>query len=76
MWQAEEVNRLIEQVRAEVVPYAGARAGVFAPAVAHLRAVAIPVGDKKARGAKNAVSEELFQGEVVTVPAAVVEDTE
>ena len=76
LWQAEEVKRLVKQVRTEVVPYPCARAGVFAPAVAHLRAVAIPAGDEEARGAKNAASEELFQGEVVTVPAAVVEDTE
>ena len=76
LWQVEEVNRLVEQVRAEVVPYPCACAGVFAPAVAHLRTVAIPAGDEEARDAKNAVSEELFQGEVVTVPAAVMEDTE
>ena len=41
---AEQHQHLVQQVRAKVVPQAASRAVLFAPALAHLRAVTVEVG--------------------------------
>ena len=69
----EELQRLVGQVRAEVVPQAGAGAGAVAPAVGHLWAEAVEMGVHLAHLTQGAGVEQGAQGEEVGVPAAVVE---
>jgi hypothetical protein len=72
--RAEQRDRLIDQVRAEVVPEAGAGAGALTPAVAyvrppprHLRSTLDDIADEaRAHGVTDA--------EEVAVPAPVLED--
>ena len=70
----EQRQRLIEQMRAEVVPNTRADAGILAPAVAHFGAEAVPARLKKAQRTQLAARQERLQRQKITVPAAVMKD--
>ncbi len=72
----EQLQRLIEDMGAEIKPEAGARATRFAPALTHLGTIAIKVGFELGNLAERPLSQQAAYGEKVPVPAPVVEDAE
>ncbi|MET3146851.1 UNVERIFIED_ORG: hypothetical protein ABIB63_002649 [Xanthomonas axonopodis] len=69
----EQLHRLIEQMRAQVIPQSGTGAIALAPTVAHLRAIAIEVRMKFHHLAQLAFFDQPAHGEKVRIPAAILE---
>ncbi len=71
--QAEELQRLIDQVRPEIHPQAGAGSGPFAPAVAHGRPISIEMRLEERQNAERPAANDDLRAEKIAVPAAIVE---
>lgn len=70
---AEQLQRLVQQMRPQVVPQPGAGDIAFAPAVAHLRAIPVEVRMELHHLAQLAVFDQAPHGEEVRIPTAVLE---
>ena len=70
---AEQLQCLVDQVRAQVVPQPGAGLVAFAPAVGHGRPVTVEVRVEFHDFAQRALRDQLAQGEEVGIPAPVLE---
>ncbi|KAG1254519.1 hypothetical protein G6F68_010811 [Rhizopus microsporus] len=70
---AEQHQHLVQQVRAQVVPHAASRAILFAPALAHLRPVAIEMRMALGHVTKRTLRQQRLQGEEVGIEAPVLE---
>ncbi|UCF22457.1 MAG: hypothetical protein JSV72_16155, partial [Ralstonia sp.] len=70
---ASDVLGLVDEVRAEVIPDAGALPRLLAPACAHLGAIAVEMRFDVHRLADGATGQRSAQGEEIAVPAAVLE---
>ncbi len=74
---AEERERLIDDVRAEIEQHAGTVVGEFLPCIlARHGTVAVPAAFEGDEAAKHAGGEHLLDGEEVAVPAAIMEREE
>jgi hypothetical protein len=74
--RAEQHERLVDQMRAEVEQQTAAARRVFAPALTHERTEAVEMRFEVRDAAKLAAFHEVANGEEVAVPAAVVERRE
>ncbi len=74
--RAEQLQGLVEHVRAEVVQQAAARRGRFAPALLDVGAETVEVRLEAAYAAQRAAAEQRLQGQEIGVPAAVVVNAE
>ncbi|MNI44796.1 hypothetical protein D3C73_991910 [compost metagenome] len=70
---AEQHQHLVQQVRPQVVPQAAARPILLAPALAHLRAVAVEMGVALGDVTERAVGKQCLQGQEVRIEAPVLE---
>ena len=71
--QAEQAQRLVDHMRAQVEPQARTRPGPLAPAVARHRRKAVEAGNALAHIAQRAAPQGRLCAEKVTIPAPVVE---
>ena len=70
--QAEQQQRLIDQMRSQVVPEAAARSGLLAPTYAHLRAEAIDMRLEMLHIAQYTIRHRLLHAQKIAVPTAVL----
>ena len=71
--QAEQLQGLVGQVRAEVEPQSRTGAGVFPPAVSGVGAEPVDVGFEMGDLTDEAAVDDLFDAQIVAVPATVLE---
>ena len=71
--QAKELERLVDQMRAQVKPQAAPGDVLFAPAHAHFRAEAVNMRLQMFNLAERALLNDLLNAEEIAVPAAVME---
>lgn len=76
LWQAKQLKRLVDQVRAQVKPQTAAGDVLLAPAHAHFRAEAVNMRLQMLNLANRALLNNLLNAEEIAVPAAVVENGE
>src|ERR1700678_2403246 len=74
--RAEQLQNLIDEMRAEVVPDTAAGTGLFAPTLARLRAITVIVRFEKSDVAQGAFGNEFSQSEVIAVPATALKSGE
>ena len=72
--QAEQQQRLVNQMRAKIKPDAGALPGLFAPARTHLRAVAVEMRLQVHRLAHGTAGEHSLHGKEIAVPTPVLKN--
>ncbi len=70
---SEQHQHLVQQVRAKVVPQAAAGSFLFAPAIAHLRPVAVEMRMAFGHLAQRALGQQRLQGEEIRIEAPVLE---
>ncbi len=73
---AEQLQRLIQHMGAEIEPESGTRATRFAPALAHFGAIAIEVRLELGDLPQCPLGNQTAHGKEIPVPTAVVEDAE
>lgn len=74
--QTEELERLVHEMRTEIVPDPAARAGPLPPAVADLRTEPVEVRFEVPDAADAPLRDGLADAEIIAVPAPVVEDAQ
>ena len=70
--QAKQIDRLIQQMRAQIVPDTATEPGLLAPARAHLRTIAVKVRLKVSDVTELTFIDQRFHRQKIAVPAAVM----
>src|SRR5580704_6594034 len=73
---AEQLQRLVYKMRAEIEPNAAAGPGLFPPALARFGSIAVVVRFEMGDLAERTVAKHFAQSEKIRIPAAILKDGE